>query len=209
MKKQINEEVLKTLTFEAVSRAGSHVERVSPGWLDVANYYLMRYPAHFFTSEDIRELAYDLGFPHPPDERAWGAVFLKAQKNGTIRFYRFTRSRMPQRHMGWAAEWLRVTSQNFDQIKFEVGEELYCYIPFIDLDKSVSYLNDILAVLHRKRVRIIEVKLVGDMPFYEVYPIDHPEGSNIVKGFLVKARYLFRYDPKAINRKSETQLTLF
>lgn len=72
-----------------MQRAADRADRVNDGWTLTAYSNLVALArAHKLSEpmlgEDIRKLAYDAGLPRPPDERAWGAVFLRARKAGLM-----------------------------------------------------------------------------------------------------------------------------
>jgi hypothetical protein len=66
--------------------AAAHAERVSPGWRDEALEHVRRYAKahHTFLIEDVRFAAEADGFPAPPSERAWGAIAIRAKREGVI-----------------------------------------------------------------------------------------------------------------------------
>lgn len=58
-----------------------------------------------FKSEYVRRYAHERGLPIPPDGRAWGAVFLKAQKEELIARVGFGRSTNRVAHSRPATVW--------------------------------------------------------------------------------------------------------
>lgn len=70
--------------------AVDHAERVDPGWSDLAYAYLVKFAINAprgerFTAEAITDAyAADAGFVQPPDQRAWGGVFLRAMNKGVL-----------------------------------------------------------------------------------------------------------------------------
>jgi hypothetical protein len=77
---------------EGMGRAVDHADRVDPGWSDEAAVVLRDYATAWarawgdtpFMAEDVRAYAEEQGFTKPPDDRAWGAVFVRARKQGVI-----------------------------------------------------------------------------------------------------------------------------
>lgn len=70
---------------DGISRAAEHA---GDRWQKLARGYLMEFLAFHrgpFVAEVAREFAEALGFDHPPDGRAWGAVFQRAAREGLIR----------------------------------------------------------------------------------------------------------------------------
>lgn len=70
-----------------MTRAVEHADRVEPAWSERALAALQRYcaanPAEF-TAEVARVAMHADGLSHPPDGRAWGAVFKVAARRGWI-----------------------------------------------------------------------------------------------------------------------------
>jgi hypothetical protein len=68
--------------------AADHAERVEPGWKDAALTLLCRFAAGShgapFMIEDVRDYADEMGLSPPPTARAWGAVTLRAKREGFI-----------------------------------------------------------------------------------------------------------------------------
>lgn len=65
-----------------------HAERDSAGWGDRAYAYLTSYIVRHqsdFMTEDVRLYAAAEGLDPPPDNRAWGAVIVRAVKLGVLR----------------------------------------------------------------------------------------------------------------------------
>lgn len=84
------------LGHEAAEKAADHAERQEPGWKDMA---FEAFCAHGrvaieFTTEDVRLAFPDL--PPAPDQRAWGAVALRAKKDGMVQHVRYVK--MKERH---------------------------------------------------------------------------------------------------------------
>lgn len=74
---------------KAVERAADNADRVIDGWSGKALGILLDYLRIFggnFMAEDVRKYAHEVrGLEAPPDQRAWGGAFLRAEKRGIIR----------------------------------------------------------------------------------------------------------------------------
>jgi hypothetical protein len=73
----------------AIKRAVDHADRVRAEWSANA-FQLFKLYAHWnpgkpFLTEDVREFARTMDHPEPPDSRAWGAVAVKAYKQGFVK----------------------------------------------------------------------------------------------------------------------------
>lgn len=67
--------------------AASHADRKNGEWTEQATVIFKLYAKfHYdgFMTEDVRIWADKLGFPHPPDQRAWGIVATKLAREGYI-----------------------------------------------------------------------------------------------------------------------------
>ena len=69
--------------------------------------YIKRDRSGHFTCEDVREV---MGVPEPPDRRAWGAIMLRAARQGLIQRAGFVEHRERSRHCGISILW-RVSSR--------------------------------------------------------------------------------------------------
>ena len=63
-----------------------HAEVTTPDWADMAYAFLVEFAQQHptFISEDVSGASKVAGFPQPPTDRAWGAVYLRASKAGVI-----------------------------------------------------------------------------------------------------------------------------
>jgi hypothetical protein len=57
-----------------------------------------------FMCEDVREYASN-HLPTPPTNRAWGAIILRAKKDGIIKHYGFGQVTNPRAHRANASMW--------------------------------------------------------------------------------------------------------
>jgi hypothetical protein len=69
-----------------IERAATHANQVVAAWVDMAVDSLRVYSRTHeeFLTEDVREIAYALGLPQPPDGRAWGQVMRRGQREGVV-----------------------------------------------------------------------------------------------------------------------------
>lgn len=74
------------VTNEAIQRGVDHADLVVEGWSDTAFKLLKEFilTVSTFQSEDFRMWVGDR-LPHPPDERAFGAIIRRAVKAGLIK----------------------------------------------------------------------------------------------------------------------------
>jgi hypothetical protein len=107
--RQIQRDEGERLKNEGMQRALFSADRKDPGWPDRAFEQLKKYLEFHgykeFKSEDMRQWAYKRGLPRPPDERAWGSVIARANKQGIIRFIRHTTYDQPHCHKGYTSLW--------------------------------------------------------------------------------------------------------
>lgn len=89
--------------------AVEHAEDVNAGWKDKAYRALLTFlhfnPGMLFQAEDIRLWAEVRGLPHPPNNRAWGAIIVKAKKANRIQFIRIEATSGPSAHRANASVW--------------------------------------------------------------------------------------------------------
>ena len=75
------------LAVQGMEAAADHAERENEGWNQMAFEAFVRYVAAVkepFMTEEVRWYAEALGVPEPPDNRAWGAVAMRAKRAGLI-----------------------------------------------------------------------------------------------------------------------------
>jgi len=78
------------------------------GWSEKAFDFLVGYAKKQsqFMAEDIRELAIkSKSVPQPPSNRAWGAIIIKAKKEGIIKHIAFGQVRNKKAHRANASIW--------------------------------------------------------------------------------------------------------
>ena len=74
-------------------------------WHEKASEFLDQFPHKTFQAEDVRIWAYDRGLPLPPHCRAWGAVIIRAKKEGSIRHIGYANVDNPLAHGTPASVW--------------------------------------------------------------------------------------------------------
>lgn len=89
--------------------AVAHADAVIESWSEKAYQMLPTFIAtrgsDEFMAEDARIWAERRGLPHPPSERAWGAVIRRAAINGLIKFVGYAKTTNPRAHRTPAALW--------------------------------------------------------------------------------------------------------
>lgn len=91
-----------------IQAATDHADAVTPKWSDIAYGYLHDFActAESFTSEDVRTAAYATeAVPTPPNERAWGGVFMRAARNGVLLRDGYDTARDPKVHCNVVTRW--------------------------------------------------------------------------------------------------------
>ena len=61
-----------------------------------------------FMAENIREYAHQNGLEYPPSKRAWGAIIVRAKKEGLITFRGYSQVSNPKAHRANAMLWVKV-----------------------------------------------------------------------------------------------------
>ena len=77
------------------------------GWADHAYHALCLFAKErpLFKAEDVRKHVHERGLAEPRDARAWGAVFLRAEKDGLIGQVGYAKSKSPVAHCRPAMVW--------------------------------------------------------------------------------------------------------
>ena len=99
---QISIDIARKSRDAGVRRALDHADVETLGWSDLALLFLRLYATNhkYFSPEDVTEAADNWGLVKPPDRRAWGGVYRRAQNRGFI-----VRSERPyQRRFGHATK---------------------------------------------------------------------------------------------------------
>lgn len=84
----LSESLAKAAGEFGAALAASHANRIHDEWSDDAmqlfRLYAAQHPEGFLT-EEVRRWADKLGFPEPPDNRAWGSVARRASTLGYVK----------------------------------------------------------------------------------------------------------------------------
>ena len=101
-----NEPTGEQLRDEGIERSKNHANNVINNWSEHAFNFLLKYiQSHSqFTTEDVRNASI-IFVPRPPDNRAWGAVVLRAVKSGLIKRIDFTTAKNATSHCATIAIW--------------------------------------------------------------------------------------------------------
>lgn len=98
------------LRDKGIRKAESTAERNVPGWsemaLDALKSFISIYPSREFQTEDVRQWAHAHGLPDA-NGRAWGAVVLKAKREGLIRSIGIGPVSNKTAHCAFAARWVK------------------------------------------------------------------------------------------------------
>jgi len=88
--------------------AASHADRTIENWSDQATVlfklYAKMHPDGFMT-EDVRVWVDKFGFPHAPDQRAWGVVATRLSRQGYINSAGYGRQRSANCHRAPKTIW--------------------------------------------------------------------------------------------------------
>jgi hypothetical protein len=93
---------------EGMKKAVDHADDVKPGWSQKAYELLLKFLSEQhgpFMAEDVRSFAAMVDFPLPPSGRAWGAVIVRASKNGLIKRSGYAPVKNVRAHMTPATLW--------------------------------------------------------------------------------------------------------
>ena len=97
----------KYLREQGINQAKEHADSVFQDWSDRAFEFLKEFISlseYPFMAEDVRTSA-DCNIPEPPSKRAWGAVILKAAREGIIRRVGYRETQNPAAHRTPATLW--------------------------------------------------------------------------------------------------------
>ena len=88
-----------------MSAALSHADRVTDGWAEIAAAALLVFARTHarFTAYDFRQAYHAAGKPAPPTDKAFGAVFQRAARDGVIE--RVGYQPHPERHASPTPVW--------------------------------------------------------------------------------------------------------
>lgn len=101
----INFEQARAKRDAGMALALDHAEAVHDGWKNEAYTFLLAYAKQnlSFISEDVSDAHVAAKLPQPPTKRAWGALYLKAAREGAIEQCGMGRSR--HRHASICPRW--------------------------------------------------------------------------------------------------------
>jgi len=91
----------RQLAKEGAERATEHAEKVDPGWKKEAYsvIYGIAQQNEFLNADDVWKGAKRWGLPEPPDNRAWGSIWVRAKRAGVVeKTGRFTTTKRPVAH---------------------------------------------------------------------------------------------------------------
>ena len=106
-----------TFSGKELARAGAklalqHAEAVSENWgaeaCDYLEIFIRLNPGREFMAEEVREYAYKRGLPKPGSERAWGAIFYRANKAKIIKCLGTRKVKNRKAHSANASLWVVV-----------------------------------------------------------------------------------------------------
>lgn len=95
---------------QGIERAVVHADQVNEGWSEKAYQFLKRFLSiHVgtFQAEEVRSYAAQMDFPLPPSARAWGAVIVRAAKEGLISGVGYKAVRNKKAHATPARVWIQ------------------------------------------------------------------------------------------------------
>lgn len=106
------EDTSRQLAADGMERALDHADEATPGWSDQAVERVRQF-AHIrseFLGEDVRVWAHAQGLPLPPVACAWGAVMVRAAREGIIERDGYATTRIPPQHSKPAVRWHSLVS---------------------------------------------------------------------------------------------------
>lgn len=97
---------------DGMNRAVTHANKIHSDWSDKAYAYLIQFvasrkPGETFLTEDIREDAGTV-VPEPPSLRSWGAITMRAAREGLIVKVGHRAVKNKNANMAYASVWRRV-----------------------------------------------------------------------------------------------------
>jgi hypothetical protein len=83
-----------------MATAIAHAEKITESWGDRAAELARKYAASHaeFATEDLIAHAREVGFPEPPDPRAWGGVIKRLASTGVVRVGHYRKSVVARAH---------------------------------------------------------------------------------------------------------------
>lgn len=101
----------RQLADAGMQTAVEHADAVDAGWSDRALEHVRAFATfrERFLGEDVRTWAHEQGLPKPPKACAWGAVMVRAARDGLIARGGYGTTRIPPQHAKPAVLWLSCT----------------------------------------------------------------------------------------------------
>lgn len=110
----LNEQLAEAGANAGMTVAASRADRESAGWSDDARTFFELFACKSgdepFMTEEVRAWAEKMGFPPPPDSRAWGHVAKRAAMDGLVRHAGYGRQRSATCHGSPKTLWVRARS---------------------------------------------------------------------------------------------------
>jgi hypothetical protein len=106
MNAQLNIDYSRQARDKGIEQAEKHANQVHDSWSDKAFEFLKSFIVNHkkFLAEDVRY--YSAGvIPEPPSQRAWGAVIVRAAKQGLIRRVGYEQVKNAKAHRANASVW--------------------------------------------------------------------------------------------------------
>jgi hypothetical protein len=109
MKDQLNLFTGQQLRDIGIKKSFDSANDKYENWGEMAYDFLLHFlrTNQAFLTEDVRIASTDI-VPDPPSKRAWGAVILKAKREGLVRRIGFRNVKNPKAHCTPAALWKKV-----------------------------------------------------------------------------------------------------
>ena len=95
---------------QGIERAVSHANRECPAWSEKAYEILRAFIDGYsgqFLGEQVRVYAKIMKLPEPPSQRAWGAIMVRAAREGFIKHVGYAQTTNPRAHAATAHLWQR------------------------------------------------------------------------------------------------------
>lgn len=108
----LNQQLAEAGADAGMTVAASHADRTYSGWSDDAVEFFALFARRSgdnpFMTEEVRAWAEKLGFPPPPDSRAWGHVAKRAAISGAVRKIGYDKQRSATCHGSPKTLWVSV-----------------------------------------------------------------------------------------------------
>lgn len=96
----------RKLRDKGIKQAVDNADLLHENWANTAYQFLINYlnQGYEFMTEDVRVASFGI-IPEPPSKRAWGAIIVKAKKEGLIYRVGYSSVKNPKAHGTPAAVW--------------------------------------------------------------------------------------------------------